>query len=94
MNGAFADSFKRFIAALDSQSNEHGNLLANTLIIVGSDLGRFPKLNAMDGKDHLPQTNFFFAGQGIAAGTSHGRTNPHRSSLSRFLSSRALGYWG
>lgn len=75
MNGAFVTSFSRFIAALESQSNEHGNLLENTLIIAGADIGRFPKLNAMNGKDHLPQTNFFFAGHGIAAGTAHGQTD-------------------
>lgn len=81
ISGAFAGSFSRFLAALESQSNEHGNLLENTLIIVGSDIGRFPKLNAMDGKDHLPQTNFFFAGHGIAAGTSHGQTDSLMKSL-------------
>ncbi len=81
MNGAFVGSFSRFIAALESQSNEHGNLLENTLIIVGADLGRFPKLNAMDGKDHLPQTNFFFAGHGIAGGTSNGQTDSLMKSM-------------
>jgi hypothetical protein len=75
MSAAFAKSFSRFLAVLANQSNEHGNLLANTLIVVGADIGRFPRLNAMDGKDHLPQTNFFFAGQGIAAGTSNGQTD-------------------
>jgi len=75
MSTAFASSFSRFLAALASQSNAHGNLLDNTLVIVGADIGRFPKLNAMDGKDHLPQTNFFFAGHGIAGGTSNGHTD-------------------
>ena len=75
MSEAFAKAFSHFMGALANQSNEHGNLLANTLIVVGADIGRFPKLNAMDGKDHLPQTNFFFAGKGIAGGTSHGQTD-------------------
>jgi len=81
MSGAFSRSFGRFIEALASESNEHGNLLENTLVIVGSDLGRFPKLNAMDGKDHLPQTNFLFAGHGIAGGTSNGQTDTLMKSM-------------
>jgi hypothetical protein len=75
MNRAFVESFGRFLTTLEKTTNAHGSLYDNTVIVAGSDMGRFPRLNDMKGKDHLPQTCFFFAGAGIAGGKVNGHTN-------------------
>jgi hypothetical protein len=75
MNTAFVESFSRFLTTLKQTQRGGSSLLDQTLVVAGSDLGRFPKLNAMNGKDHLPQTSYFFAGYGIAGGKTCGRTD-------------------
>ncbi len=40
-----------------------------TLVVVGSEIGRFPKLNAAHGKDHFPQVSQLFFGAAIKPGT-------------------------
>lgn len=74
MNANFVAHFSWFLDALASRKNQHGALADNTVIVAGSDLGRFPRLNDMLGKDHLPQTAFFFSGPGIATGQVFGQT--------------------
>jgi hypothetical protein len=74
MNGQFVRHFAWFLDALAARKNQHGNLAEQTAVIAGSDLGRFPRLNDMLGKDHLPQTAYFFSGPGIAAGRVFGQT--------------------
>jgi Protein of unknown function (DUF1501) len=74
MNGYFVKHFSWFLDALAKRRNQHGVLADNTVIVGGSDLGRFPRLNDMLGKDHLPQTSFFFSGPGIATGRVFGQT--------------------
>lgn len=74
MNGMFAKFFDDYLADLHVRKNRHGVLSQQTLTVVGSELGRFPHQNDMLGKDHLPQTSFLFAGPGIRAGKSFGRT--------------------
>ncbi|HTE55044.1 MAG TPA: DUF1501 domain-containing protein [Kofleriaceae bacterium] len=74
MNGNFVKHFSWFLDALGSRKNQHGVLADTTAVVGGSDLGRFPRLNDMLGKDHLPQTAFFFSGPGIAAGQVFGQT--------------------
>lgn len=51
----FFASLGRFLGELDRRSNAHGRLADNTLVLVMSELGRFPWLNSFLGKDHLPE---------------------------------------
>jgi hypothetical protein len=81
MNGNFVELFDDYLTALHARKNRHGNLAENTLTVVGSELGRFPHQNDMLGKDHLPQTSLLFAGPGIRAGRSFGKTGPRMEGL-------------
>jgi hypothetical protein len=75
MNTGFVTHFSRFMEELGKRRNAHGLLADQTVIIAGSDMGRFPKLNDMRGKDHLPQTSFFFYGPAFAGGVAFGGTD-------------------
>lgn len=44
-----------------------GTLADETMVVVLSEMGRTPQLNAGDGKDHWPYTSVLFAGPGITA---------------------------
>jgi uncharacterized protein (DUF1501 family) len=81
MNGNFAAFFDDYLASLHARTNRHGLLSQQTMTIVGSELGRFPRQNDMLGKDHLPQTSFLFAGPGIRSGRTFGRTGPRMEGL-------------
>src|SRR5690606_9955228 len=48
LNGAFVRHFDTFLTALHRTNNQHGNLAANTLLVVGSEIGRFPRENDME----------------------------------------------
>jgi uncharacterized protein (DUF1501 family) len=74
MNRNFVAHFSWFLDALAARKNRHGALADTTAVVGGSDLGRFPRLNDMLGKDHLPQTSFLFSGPGIAGGKVFGQT--------------------
>lgn len=52
-----------------------------TLIVIGSEIGRFPRLNETHGKDHFPQAPHLFYGPGIATGVSYGATGRNMASL-------------
>jgi len=81
MNGNFASYFDDFMAELHARKNGHGVLGERTVVVVGSELGRFPRQNDMLGKDHLPQTSFLFSGPGIRAGRTFGVTGPRMEGL-------------
>jgi hypothetical protein len=81
MNATFARLFDDYLSELHARKNRHGVLAQRTVTMVGSELGRFPRQNDMLGKDHLPQTSFLFAGPGIRAGTSFGRTGRQMEGL-------------
>jgi hypothetical protein len=81
MNGTFAKFFDDYLADLHARKNRHGILSQQTVTVVGSELGRFPRQNDMLGKDHLPQTSFVFAGPGIRPGKSFGRTGRRMEGL-------------
>ncbi|HWU90164.1 MAG TPA: DUF1501 domain-containing protein [Kofleriaceae bacterium] len=81
MNGHFVRFFDEYLADLHVRKNRHGLLAQRTVTVVGSELGRFPHQNDMLGKDHLPQTSFLFAGPGIRAGKSFGRTGRRMEGL-------------
>ena len=72
-NADFVPVFARFLDELEKRKNAHGTLAEQTLVIAGSELGRFPVINGNLGKDHFPETQLMFFGAGIKAG-SWGRT--------------------
>ena len=59
---------ERFLRALESTSNAHGPLSGNTVVIFGSEIGRFPRLNGSDGKDHLPEIPLILYGSAFNTG--------------------------
>lgn len=94
-NGHFVRHFSWFLGQLAARKNQHGVLADQTVVVAGSDLGRFPRLNDMLGKDHLPQTSFFFSGPGLAAGQVFGQTGAEMEAHPVSLSTgRAAGRAG
>jgi Protein of unknown function (DUF1501) len=61
---ALAD-ISRFIDILKSTRNAHGPLFDQTTIVIASELGRYPKNNAVRGKDHWPENSWIVLGKGI-----------------------------
>lgn len=54
---------------LSTRSTPSGNLaLEETLVVVMSEMGRFPKLNSRSGKEHWPYTSAMLIGAGIQGG--------------------------
>ncbi len=64
-NGAFFQYFAHFLSELHKRKNADGTLAEQTVIVLGSELGRFPVLNGNLGKDHFPETGLLFFGPGI-----------------------------
>ncbi len=63
------------LAALIKDLDERG-LLASTMIMVSSEFGRTPKINATAGRDHWPKVfSVLLAGGGIKGGTIYGSSN-------------------
>jgi hypothetical protein len=74
MNGqlpAFDQAFAALITDLDSRG-----LLDSTLVVVSSEFGRTPKINATSGRDHWPKVfSVVMAGGGIKRGYVHGSSD-------------------
>jgi hypothetical protein len=67
----------RFIDLLRETRDEHGSLLDRTTIAIGSEFGRFPRFNAVNGKDHWPESTWMLLGGGVrreAGGLTLGET--------------------
>lgn len=54
---------------LDARTLGGRTLAEQTVVLVGSEIGRFPRLNESHGKDHFPQIPHLFFGPGFTAGT-------------------------
>ena len=68
---AFDQGFATLIRDLDRRG-----LLASTLVCVGTEFGRTPKLNPTAGRDHWPKVfSIAIAGGGIKGGIVHGSSN-------------------
>lgn len=64
------------VAALITDLKDKG-LLDKTLIALGTEFGRSPKINANGGRDHHPGVfSVFFAGGGIKGGRFYGTSDP------------------
>jgi hypothetical protein len=64
-NTGFVDVIDRFFDELHKRKNAFGSLADQTLLVIGSELGRFPLLNTNLGKDHFPETTLTFMGPNI-----------------------------
>ncbi len=71
----------KFLEEMAQSRNHRGTLLDNTLLFVGSELGRFPRLNQYNGKHHFPETSYMVMGPGIKKGMSFGATGRQMESL-------------
>lgn len=84
-NGIVMPQIARFFQELATRKNAHGTLLSQTTIVIASEIGRHPALNAHEGKDHLPEAHFLFAGAGIntdgGKGSVFGRTDKRMCGL-------------
>jgi hypothetical protein len=67
---AFADAMVlSLLEELTHIPGAHGGTLRDeTLIVISSELGRFPMLNAGNGKDHFPEFPVMFIGGGVRPG--------------------------
>ncbi len=65
MNAAYFPVLARFLEELHRRRNRHGTLAEQTMIVMGSELGRHPRLNDHGGKDHFPETSLFLAGPNV-----------------------------
>ena len=68
----FLPVFAKFLKKLAETRNAHGTLLDQTMILMGSELGRYPRLNNDAGKDHFPEANYTLIGAGFNHGTGSG----------------------
>jgi hypothetical protein len=69
--------FDLTFSALLQDLEDHG-LLSETLVVVLSEMGRTPKINANGGRDHWTFCySVIFAGAGIRGGTLHGASDAH-----------------
>ena len=70
-----APAFDRGFATLIRDLERRG-LLASTLVCVGTEFGRTPKINPTAGRDHWPKVfSIAMAGGGIKGGIVHGSSN-------------------
>jgi len=60
---AFFPALARFLRELEAR-----RLFDATLVMMGSELGRFPELNPADGKHHLPEASFALLGKRLRPG--------------------------
>ena len=69
-------SFDQAFAALINDLSQRG-MLDSTLVLVTTEFGRTPKINAQAGRDHYPKVfSIVMAGGGIRQGCVHGATDP------------------
>ena len=60
---AFFPALARLLRELEAR-----RLLDATLVMLGSELGRFPELNPAEGKHHLPEASFALLGKRLRPG--------------------------
>ena len=65
------------VTALEVLPGEEGALIDETTVVVMSEMGRYPTLNASNGKDHWTFTSAMLIGGGIAGGREVGAYNEY-----------------
>jgi uncharacterized protein (DUF1501 family) len=74
MAGQLPEFDKAFAALI--RDLDRGGLLKNTLVMVSSEFGRTPKINASAGRDHWPKVfSVVLAGGGVKAGHVYGTSD-------------------
>ncbi len=69
-------AFDQAFAALINDLDQRG-LLSSTLVMVSSEFGRTPKINATNGRDHWPKVfSVVLAGGGLKRGVIYGASDP------------------
>lgn len=77
-----------------NQRLESSGQLDRTLVVVLSEMGRTPKLNANRGKDHWPVTSTLVYGAGVRGGRVLGQTNDQLDAVSLDLATGAANAAG
>jgi uncharacterized protein (DUF1501 family) len=72
-NAAYDASFSQLHTLVDRLSS--AGLLSTTTILVASEMGRSPLMNALGGKDHWPFTSAMLVGAGVRGGRVMGASN-------------------
>jgi hypothetical protein len=75
MTGYLATQLDRLFALLDARQVDGRPLSEQTVVFIGSEIGRFPRLNGALGKDHFPQAPYLFYGAPFKGGVVHGATD-------------------
>lgn len=75
LSGYVASLLDRLFRELDRRKVDGKPLSEQTVVFVGSEIGRFPRLNAVSGKDHFPQVSYLFFGPWFATGRAYGGTD-------------------
>jgi hypothetical protein len=73
----------RFLSELHGHHNPRGSLFDQTAVVMGSEIGRFPHLNTLGGKDHFPEVSVLLYGAAFepAWGKQLGATGRQMESL-------------
>ncbi len=88
----FTAAFNLLMNELRTRHTADGvDLASQTAIVISSEIGRYPMLNAQQGKDHFPEMPFMFFGPGLRAG-QYGETDRKMASVPiSFKTGRASG---
>jgi hypothetical protein len=73
-SGPFFPLLAHFLGELGRRRNRFGSLADQTLIVALSEVGRFPRLNSDQGKDHFPEVPVLFIGPRVAGHARYGAT--------------------
>ena len=74
----------RFFRSLETTSSAHGPLSETVAVVIGSDVGRFPRLNGWGGKDHFPEIPLLLYGRAFntgSGGATYGATDRRMATL-------------
>jgi hypothetical protein len=69
ISAGFVVLLQTFLEQLHTRRNQYGTLAENTTVVIAGELGRVPRLNSSQGKDHAPTISMLFMGAGIATGS-------------------------
>lgn len=75
MTGYLAFVIDKLFAELDARRVDGVRLSDQTVVIIGSEIGRFPRLNTANGKDHFPQVPYLLFGAPFRTGAMYGATD-------------------
>ena len=79
--GYLAAMLDKLFAELERRVVDDVPLSEQIAIFIGSEIGRFPRLNAGGGKDHFPQAPYLFYGRHFVTGASYGATGRDMAGL-------------